>query len=250
MKRHYGSMTIEMLATGIEECVNNAGELIDDAHVLFNKGRIARSTYILLCAEQEIGKVHIFSVMSQIPVTNRSMWKEAWDIVYGHRQKIVTSEMFRKDRNFTPTFSSLAYEAQNYDLNFSRSIEDLRQECLYVDYLESEKKWRSPKEIDIDDCQQLMISMESKLKRVLFEKETGLFTQEALRLQHEELSSLFEEIYLLNKEGGLNLAEQDKTYLEAWRRYWKRLTDEKVVELSDGDLLWGVPWREFIRGGD
>ncbi len=250
MKRYYGSMTIEMLATGIEECIKNATELIDDARVLFNKGRIARSIYILLCAEQEIGKVHIFRTMSQIPFANKSMWKESWDLVYGHRQKIVTSEMFGKDRDLAPAFSSLADKAQYYDLNSSSSIERMRQECLYVDYVESEKGWHSPREIDAEDCQQLMMLIESKLNRVLSEKETGLFTKEALCIHHEELSGLFEEIYLLCKEGGVNLEEHDKRFLEAWRRLWKRLISEKVVEPSDGDLLWGLPWREFIRDED
>lgn len=250
MKRYYGSMTIEMLALGVEECINNARELIDDARVLFARGRIARSKYILLSAEQEIGKVYIFSEMAQIPFDNKSMWKESWDLVYGHREKVVTSQMFGENRDLTPTFSSLAHKAGDYYLNHSSGIEQLRQECLYVDYVESEKKWRSPQGIDADDCQQLITLVESKLKRVLSEKETGLYTQEALGIRHEELSDLFEETYLLCKEGDVDLKELDKRYLEAWRRLWKRYISEKVVEISDGDLLWGLPWREFIGDND
>lgn len=63
MDRHR-KLTIEQIATGIEECLANAKTLVEDARVLLQVKRPSRASFCLLAADQELGKANVLLSMA------------------------------------------------------------------------------------------------------------------------------------------------------------------------------------------
>lgn len=246
MRTYRGKLTIEQLATGIKECLENAKTLIEDAHVLLAANRSARASFALLSADQELGKVNVLVSMAQMLPQDQARWRPMWKRFRGHEAKIVWANMFGTSDLVEPSFSSIVQLLEQDWLSSAPRLESLRQLCLYVDYSESENRWLSPREISVEEAQRLLQKVVERLHRASEAQQLGLFSVDALRIQHEELCGMLEEVTHLEEAGALHTTPLDDKVLSAWRKCWRRLILEGAVTLSDDHLIMNMPWRDFI----
>jgi len=247
VRTYRGKLTIEQIATGIKECLENAETLVEDARVLLEANCPARASFALLAADQELGKVNVLLSMAQMLPQDQARWRLMWKRFRGHEAKIVWANMFGTSELVEPRFSSILELAEKDWLTSAPHLESLRQLCLYVDYSESEKRWLSPRETSMEQGQNLMEKVVERLQRALDCQQADLFSADALRIQHEELSGILEEVTHLEEAGMLHAAQLDEKVFIAWRKCWRRLILEDAVALSDDYLLMNMPWRDFIR---
>lgn len=247
MRAYTGKLTTEQIARGIEECLENTERLIEDARALLKANRPSAAAFALLCADQELGKVYVLHLMAIDLPKEEAGWRLWWKRFRGHEVKITYANIFGIPELGEPSFSSILDMVRDDWLPSAGDLESLRQLCLYVDYSAAEERWLSPREISMQAAESLMQKTIQRVQRALEAKQLGLLSVEALRTQHEELSSVLAEITQLEEAGILQSTLQDDTVSSAWRRCWRRLILEGIVTLSDDYLIMGVPWREFIE---
>lgn len=249
MRTYREKLTIEQIATGIIECLENAKTLIEDARALLAADRPARACFALLCADQELGKIIVLVSMAQMLPQDQARWHPMWKRFRGHEIKITYANMFGIPELAEPRFSSIVQLAEDW-LGSAPRLENLRQRCLYVDYSKSENRWLSPREIGVEAAQSLLQKVVEKLHRALEFQQVGLFSVDALRIQHEELCCILEEATYLEETSALHTMPLDNKFLSVWRKCWRRLTLEGAVTLSDDYLIMNIPWRDFIAEKD
>jgi AbiV family abortive infection protein len=137
--RYEGSLTRVEIARGIGLCLQNSLELIDDASLLFENGRYARSYALTLLSFEEMGKIPMFASASLFG-KDIQLWKKFWKRFRHH----VT-----KRRNV----SGLEYLMLPYttlkqtrrEWKAEQHFERLKLFCLYVDAFRG--RLISPKEL-------------------------------------------------------------------------------------------------------
>lgn len=246
MRTYRGKLTTEQIAQGIEECLENIEKLVEDARALLGANRPSRASFALLCADQELGKVYVLHLMAIYLPKDQAAWHLWWKRFRDHEVKITYANIFGIPELAEPRFSSIIEMVEEDWLPLAGDLEDLRQLCLYVDYSATENRWLSPREISMEVAESLMQKVIQRLQRALEAKQFGLLSAEALRIQHEELSSVLTEIAQLEEAGTLRTAPLDDKISSAWHRCWRRLILEDVVILPDDYLIMGIPWRDFI----
>lgn len=247
VRTYRGKLTIEQIAQGIEMCLQNVEELVEDARALLQGNRLSRASFILLCADQELGKVYVLQLMAIDCPEDQARWRPWWNRFRGHEVKVTYANIFGITEPFDPRFSSIIDMIQEDWLASAGDLERLRQLCLYVDYSATENRWVSPREIGTGVVESLMQKVTQRLQRALEAKEVGLLSADSLRIQHEDLSGVLAEITRLEEAGTLNSVSVDDKLASAWRRLWRRLILEGVVTLSDDYLIMDIPWRQFIE---
>jgi len=243
MRTYRGKLATEQIAQGIEECLENVKKLAEDARALLGANCPARASFALLCADQELGKVYVLHLMAIDLPKNQAGWHLWWKRFRSHEFKIMWANVFGIPELVEYRFSSIIEVAEKDWLTSAGDLESLRQLCLYVDYSASENRWLSPREISTEVAQSLMQKVIQRLQRAL---ELGLFSVDALRIQHEELSSVLAGITQLEEASMLHTAPLDDKVCCAWCSCWRRLILEGAVTLSDDYLIMDMPWREFI----
>ncbi len=132
MKRNYnGPLTLAQLKEASIKSFNNAIELLDDAEILFNSNRYARTLFLIRISQEEFGKFLIVNetIIKSIHEENID-WPKFWQRLSKHEEKTykyssVVKEFFNKN------IASFA------DGNLNKAIpfwEYIKIACIYVDF--------------------------------------------------------------------------------------------------------------------
>jgi hypothetical protein len=163
---------------------------------------------------------------------------------YGHQKKTLSSFIDLIPDSF-PVGSRIATSTR-FAPEYVSLQEDLRKISLYVDYLAEKQTWVSPLLIKREEASGIVESAEKAVQRLSAIRDTGIFAEKALQIQHEETCFLTENLL---KNGQLDLGEARKiagAAPEAVRRYFCRLLKEADVRFPDDMKINGVNWREFV----
>lgn len=182
-------ITVPQIADGIACCMANAHALYLDAVVLTEAGRPARALSLLISAAEEAGKLSILAGMSRIPTSNQAMWRDAWADFRNHRNKTTWAviQAFPDQARSQPGLLMMA-AAKQYDA--SPLVERLRQVGLYADYLGGQFGWFSPSSVSETDLADWVEVVEAVLARLSAFADIGLFSVQALQIQHDVYSPL------------------------------------------------------------
>lgn len=85
-----GSLTLEQIADGITVALKNADELLEEAQILYDNGRYARATALIVLAEEEMGK-HLLILDSIKCRNDAKCWKRFWSEFRSHHKKFTNA---------------------------------------------------------------------------------------------------------------------------------------------------------------
>ena len=72
-------LTVEMIHKGMNLIMGNATGLYEDALILFQNKRYARTISLTILCEEELGKLVILDNMILISHDNRDRWNDLWN---------------------------------------------------------------------------------------------------------------------------------------------------------------------------
>jgi len=86
-KQYAGTLSVEQVAEGIELCVENASDLLEEATLLYKNGRYARAFSLIVLAEEEMGKIPIIARAIWFKAGDKAERKKFWKRFRSHEEK-------------------------------------------------------------------------------------------------------------------------------------------------------------------
>ncbi len=83
--QHWGSLSVEKVAEGVNVAFRNAQELYDEAEILFQHGRFARAASLAVLSIEEVGKVFLLPLL--LTTTNQKDLRLIWKGYRNHKHK-------------------------------------------------------------------------------------------------------------------------------------------------------------------
>ena len=83
--QHWGSLSAEKVAEGVNAAFRNAQELYDEAEILFKQGRFARAASLAVLSIEEVGKVFLLPLL--LTTTNKQDLRLIWKGYRNHKHK-------------------------------------------------------------------------------------------------------------------------------------------------------------------
>lgn len=234
LDRYKSRLSIPEIAQGIQLTLENARALFEDAMLMRQSGRLARSMSLLIAAMEEMGKVSVLASMSRIPKSNQKPWADVWESFRKNQHKSTWSFVSTypdEARAYPPVLLTAARQ----QLTLAEICERLRQYGLYVDFHAGEKRWLSPQEVTEAMVEQWQNRAENALVRTEACEALGLFSERALEIQREVYSD-FNSKRLTRKDTqpeDLGRAFDEGPGLAV--HYFRRLLQERIL-LADADL--------------
>jgi AbiV family abortive infection protein len=244
-KKYRGRLSPEQIAEGIAACLQNARALVEDAKVLVRAKRHPRALTCLLAAKQELGKVDVLGAMARIDDQKQEHWADLWKSFHSHVVKGTYAAVQTTPDQLRGSFGSV-FAAIPGSFQIASSEEELRQASLYVDFSERRRCWTSPLSTDPAAVEKHLESTQKVLERLEHYQNSGLFSAQALKIQHEELSaaiSSFPPFKDVTKEDLIRI----KMLEPHVKRCLIRLIRELGISFADDATIMGKPWREFIQ---
>jgi len=135
------SIKVKELAKGIQLCVENAADLIEDARLLFNKNRFARCFSLCVLAMEEIGKIEVIARGVLISKTDEKKWKRFEKNFKSHEIKQAHAIVMQ----FAETLRSEGAKGVKQRLSAPGrfTLDQAKQLSFYVDFLDG--KFVSPR---------------------------------------------------------------------------------------------------------
>lgn len=128
-------LELEDIAKLINCCRDNAESLLEDAILLLENGRYARSLSLSILSTEEIAKIPMLTTAATFKKDEIQLWKGFWKRFYSHRskQRMFSWMLFllNKEAKFDDTFEELALQ---------KLIETFKELGFYVDIL-GDKVW-------------------------------------------------------------------------------------------------------------
>lgn len=248
MAKHSEPISIETIAVGIELCIQNAQDLWVDASVLRDSSRLPRAMPLLVAAMEELGKISVLSTMARLPSNKPELWADAWGDFRNHKSKTTLALVHTYDDRMR-AYPGLLLEAANMQFALSPLAERLRQVGLYVDYLGKDDGWVSPLHVDLPAVNDWFKRVEVVLERVLAIHATGLYSHNALQIQHEVYSPLN-----ASRPRRKEMTEEiSKRLFESFSKvhpiFIARLISDGILDSSSGLEMLGIPAAEFATQG-
>jgi len=112
----------------------NARDLLEEAGLLFERGRYSRATAIAVIAIEEIAKWHL--VQDRFIETPDDRWKEFWSEVRSHPTKLKKYKHSRYMEALKTLYGSGSgmWTETVAEIESEPDLKALREGCLYVDY--------------------------------------------------------------------------------------------------------------------
>ena len=201
---HSGEETFQLLSDGILAFVTNADRLYDDAQLLFKQGRWTSGRFLLTTANEEMAKPYIFLDACRLDFSRHQstlirlcyafydhIYKYAYNNVLNslkvqniHDGKI---EWLESVERWTP-YAEKEDPKQIHETYF------LREMPLYIDFLDHDQRWSTPKE-DIAEYNYSIGSgipdSESALERLKKTQQLGLFSPSVLNLMNDNFKKYY-----------------------------------------------------------
>ncbi|MCY2994894.1 MAG: AbiV family abortive infection protein [Planctomycetota bacterium] len=248
LERYKSQISIEQIAEGIRVTLLNARQLYDDATLLLQSSRYARSLAMLVAAMEEIGKISVLAGMSRIPKNNQKLWADSWESFRSHEHKSTWAfvQTYPDEARSAPMAVVTAAMQQ---LSLAVVCERMRQYGLYVDFHAGERRWLSQTEIDQTEVIKWKERVEAALSRTEAFYAAGLYSVRALELQRQVYSE-----FNANRPRRKDLGPEDlKSAVSEGpmlaKTYIRRLVEEGVVS-PDLDLsVQGTPLSHLLADG-
>lgn len=229
MAKYRGYLSLEQIAEGIDLCLENARDLLEDSIVLKKKRRYPRALTCLLVAREELGKVYVLVGMAYTYPEDQRRWLEDWRLFHNHKAKAsrvashgIVGELRKSSDSLVDAYFD-AIEVVFSDLQ-------LREASLYADFSEI-NGWTSPSKIDRQTVEQYHRRAVDALLRCERQKKEGWFSVKALAIRREELADA---VRGYPKGGEKKSREESIAELQEFlkrvephlKRYKARLTEE------------------------
>jgi AbiV family abortive infection protein len=241
----YPKLTIPEIAEGIRLCIENAGELIEDANCLYEADRYPRALFCLCAADQEMGKVNTLSSMVTIGSKQQSQWKQKWKRFTDHKTK--TSKAFINALTAQYSIAPdkvLQFLAKHFTQE-SEFEENVRRSSLYVDYNSTEKTWITPCGFTAETVEQWSHNTTIGYNKLKLALDSGMMNTRALEIRREVYADQIEE----NTEFEMAAMQGSKNDLiiSLTKKYYICLIEEGILDIDAGIEVFGMTLREFIE---
>ena len=127
-------LSVEQIRISRLKSIRNADELINDAEILFKKGRWARTLFLCQIAGEEIGKYLLLSsTFVQVIAGDHIDWKRFWERITSHREKLELVT-YMEDIFLEHSFPD---KMKDYFAEIKQQVKDLerfKQKALYCDF--------------------------------------------------------------------------------------------------------------------
>lgn len=179
---------LSTLKAGIEHSYHNARTLLSDAQLLSQHSRTSRCFTLSHCAVEEVGKMAILHAMTEIPRQNQKLWARTWKNEFrSHRAKYALGRAnLWTDRLYAQLGASFLYEPIK-----ARVDERFRQLGLYVEYLETDKRWRQPEEVNQEMALDELEQARRAVQRATYYVERNLYANEYLVLRRDVCGTVY-----------------------------------------------------------
>lgn len=138
--QHWGSLSAEKVAEGMNAAFRNAQELYDEAEILFKQGRFARAASLAVLSIEEVGKVFLLPLL--LTMTNKKHLKLIWKGYRNHKNKNNHVHLQMIKGAPLPLTRHSIPPSQSID-RWSDGMEDLKQIGFYTDCTTT-KEWGIP----------------------------------------------------------------------------------------------------------
>ena len=244
MAKYRSYLSLKQIAEGIDLCVENARDLLEDAVVLKNASRYPRALTCVLVAREELAKIRVFLAMAKVHPKEQWHWRDLWNAFRDHELKAAHAAMDDVPDKLRDSFHNI-FDAFDLAIQVAPMYVVLREASLYADFSQPEG-WTSPSKIDRHTVEHYYQAIVNFLHRYDYYKQLGLFSLKALAIMHEELA----EAYRYYPRGKEFTKEQQDFLLSRVpdeKRCLARLIVELGISLPNGATIIGQPWREFVE---
>jgi AbiV family abortive infection protein len=127
-------LSIEQLKIARRKSLQNAGELINDAEILFKSKSWARTLFISQIAGEEIGKYLILtSAFVSLVAGDNVNWKKFWQRITSHQEKLQMAT-YLEDILLGQDFPKKLVEYFEKLKEETKNLERFKQYALYCDF--------------------------------------------------------------------------------------------------------------------
>lgn len=143
LKPYRGALTAAKIAEGMNAAQKNAQSLAEEARILFDSGKFARSTALAILSIEEKGKLAILRDLST--ATTELEAKRAWKRYRSHRSKNthwITIELVQAGAKEMEDFRPMIDENADH----TKMLDNLKQVAFYTDCL-GESHWSIPNDV-------------------------------------------------------------------------------------------------------
>ena len=187
---NYGPLSIEEIAEGISECLQNAHSSYKDAIILLIFQRHNKAFNCLSIACEELGKAGVLSGMSRILPNADDVWKEAWKSFRSHQSKGVHAAIQTVPDKYRTSFDNIMFFIPKA-FELATEGEKSRQASVYVDFSKETESWVSPSRINISMVLRKFFYTRRILKNMRKHQKLGFYSVKALNIIHEEMASAY-----------------------------------------------------------
>lgn len=206
--QHIGTLTVEQVAEGIDRCVENASNLLEEATLLSKHGRHARAFSLTVLAEEEMGKIPILAKAIWFKPENNVQWRKLWRRFRTHEAKyrdtLGLDFLFLPEKELEDTIKEM--ETIPPEINF------LKQLGFYVDFVNG--YFTIPNALFQQDFVEFMLRVANGRLNVL-------------KKLHSDGRTLRALMRMLKRSEELGLKGPPKT-IEEYIRFWMKDTGNEV----------------------
>jgi len=185
-----GYLSPKELKEGIDLCVQNIRDIIQECNLLLSNGKAARALALSISAIEEMGKINVLRSINRLPKNKQKLLSLEWKKYFDHQYKSSLG-FFQTvpDENRT-TIESILLSAFLVREQAAMT-EEIRQMALYTGYSLKKKKWHSPRIVDYDSANEYLQKASTAFERIEKMEELGLFDTDVLELERE----MYKEVY-------------------------------------------------------
>lgn len=188
-----GYLTPEEIQEGIDFCLQNTSDILQEANLLLDNEKPARALALSISALEEMGKISGLRTINRLPKNKHKLRSLEWKKYFDHQHKSSLG-LFNivPDDNRT-TIDSIFLSALLVK-EHAAMTEDIRQKALYTSYSPKKKMWYSPREIDHALAYEYLQTAFNAFERITKIKKLGLYDADILRLEQEMYTEIFDNV--------------------------------------------------------
>lgn len=151
--QHWGALSTEKVAEGVNAALRNAQELYDEAKILFDQGRFARAASLAILSVEEAGKVFLLPLL--LTTSDKKQLRLIWKGFRHHKHKNAHVHLQMTKGVPTPTTRHAIAAGKSIE-TWSDGLEDYKQIGFYSDCT-STADWGIPSETIKKEGAELMM---------------------------------------------------------------------------------------------
>lgn len=126
-----GPLNNDQIASGLHFCYCNACDLLDEAKLLLQHRKLARSFALLVLSLEELAKIPLLSNAVLLRDSDAKAWKTFWKAFSSHKLKQNIWSIYGK----SPLLTERRHYYENSYPKTLPSLDRVKQLSFYVDYL-------------------------------------------------------------------------------------------------------------------